>query len=143
MSATALSADPLKHGTRWSAGRVPAVAAVATHLIVVTVLSALLQRAGGASVAVAASGVVALLMAPVRGRLQRSVDRMLYARALVLAEKTVRNNVSAILTKPHAADRAQAVARAGCGFGSTAKSRLTSGRVPLSGGTPVAPGSFP
>lgn len=34
------------------------------------------------------------------------------ARTLVLAEKTVRNNVSAILTKLQAADRAQAVARA-------------------------------
>lgn len=55
---------------------------VAAYLLVVTVLSALLQRAGGASVAVAASGVVALLVAPLRLRLQRSVDRTLYgARA--------------------------------------------------------------
>jgi DNA-binding NarL/FixJ family response regulator len=34
------------------------------------------------------------------------------AHRLVLSEKTVRNNVSTILTKLHAADRAQAVARA-------------------------------
>jgi signal transduction histidine kinase len=55
---------------------------VAAYLLVVTVLAALLQRAAGASLAVAASGVVALLMAPLRARLQRSVDRLLYgARA--------------------------------------------------------------
>jgi signal transduction histidine kinase len=55
---------------------------VAAYLIVVTVLAALLQRTAGASVAVAASGVVALLAAPLRTRLQRSVDRLLYgARA--------------------------------------------------------------
>jgi two-component system, NarL family, sensor kinase len=55
---------------------------VAVYLLVVTLLSAALQRAGGASVAIAASGVVALLVAPLRTRLQRSVDRTLYgARA--------------------------------------------------------------
>lgn len=55
---------------------------VAGYLLVVTVLAALLQRAAGASLAVAASGVVALLIAPLRTRLQRSVDRLLYgARA--------------------------------------------------------------
>jgi signal transduction histidine kinase len=55
---------------------------VAGYLLVVTVLAALLQRAAGASLAVAASGVVALLVAPLRTRLQRSVDRLLYgARA--------------------------------------------------------------
>ncbi|MBO3751717.1 sensor histidine kinase [Streptosporangiaceae bacterium NEAU-GS5] len=55
---------------------------VATYLLVVTVLGALVQRAAGASLAVAASGVVALLVAPLRTRLQRSVDRLLYgARA--------------------------------------------------------------
>jgi two-component system, NarL family, sensor kinase len=55
---------------------------VAGYLLVVTVLAALLQRAAGASIAVAASGVVALLVTPLRTRLQRSVDRLLYgARA--------------------------------------------------------------
>ena len=55
---------------------------VAVYLLVVTLLSAALVRAGGASVAIAASGVVALLVAPLRTRLQRSVDRTLYgARA--------------------------------------------------------------
>jgi two-component system, NarL family, sensor kinase len=55
---------------------------VAGYLLVVTVLAAVLQRAAGASLAVAASGVVALLIAPLRTRLQRSVDRLLYgARA--------------------------------------------------------------
>jgi signal transduction histidine kinase len=55
---------------------------VAGYLLVVTVLAAVLQRAAGTSLAVAASGVVALLIAPLRTRLQRSVDRLLYgARA--------------------------------------------------------------
>jgi signal transduction histidine kinase len=55
---------------------------VAGYLLVVTVLAALLQRVAGASLAVAASGVMALLIAPLRTRLQRSVDRLLYgARA--------------------------------------------------------------
>jgi signal transduction histidine kinase len=55
---------------------------VASYLLVVTVLAALVQRAAGASLAVAASGIVALLVAPLRTRLQRSVDRLLYgARA--------------------------------------------------------------
>jgi two-component system, NarL family, sensor kinase len=55
---------------------------VAGYLLVVTLLAALLQRTAGASVAVAASGVVALLVAPLRVRLQRGVDRLLYgARA--------------------------------------------------------------
>lgn len=55
---------------------------VAAYLLAVTVLAALVQRAAGASIAVAASGVVALLAAPLRTRLQRSVDRLLYgARA--------------------------------------------------------------
>jgi signal transduction histidine kinase len=55
---------------------------VAAYLLVVTLLAALLQRTAGASVAVAASGVVALLVAPLRTRLQRGVDRLLYgARA--------------------------------------------------------------
>lgn len=55
---------------------------VAAYLLVVTVLAALVRVAGGASLAVAASGVVALLAAPLRTRLQRGVDRLLYgARA--------------------------------------------------------------
>jgi signal transduction histidine kinase len=55
---------------------------VAGYLLVVTLLSAVVQQAGGASVAMAASGVVALAVAPLRSRLQRSVDRTLYgARA--------------------------------------------------------------
>ncbi|WP_165449605.1 sensor histidine kinase [Krasilnikovia cinnamomea] len=55
---------------------------VAGYLLVVTVLAAVMQRATGVSLAVAASGVVALLIAPLRTRLQRSVDRLLYgARA--------------------------------------------------------------
>jgi two-component system, NarL family, sensor kinase len=55
---------------------------VAGYLLVVSVLAAVLQRAAGASLALAASGLVALLVAPVRTRLQRSVDRLLYgARA--------------------------------------------------------------
>ena len=55
---------------------------VAGYLLVVAVLAMLMQRAAGASLAIAASGIVALLIAPLRTRLQRSVDRLLYgARA--------------------------------------------------------------
>jgi signal transduction histidine kinase len=73
---------------------------VAGYLLVVTLLAAVLQRAAGASLAVAASGVVALLIAPLRTRLQRSVDRLLYgARAdpyasVAALSARLENNVS-------------------------------------------------
>lgn len=50
----------------------------AIYVLVVGGLGALLQRSGSLPVALAATGVVAVLFAPLRDRLQRAVNRLLY-----------------------------------------------------------------